>query len=54
MYPSDWFLVNGTDLGRVLTVELPPRGAPAESVALTLDADVEPGDVLDGHDPVAA
>lgn len=54
IYADDWFLVNSERLGRVISVEFPPRGAAADAVTLTLDVNVEPGDVLEGHEPLAA
>ena len=51
MYPSDWFLVSRANVGRVLSVEVPPRGASPECVALTVDTDVEPGMCSTGTTP---
>ena len=56
IYSGDWFVVNGTALGQVLTVEFPVRraGEHDEQVTITVDIAVGTGDVLTRHEPMAA
>ena len=54
MYVGDWFLVNGSDLGRVLTVEFAcGRDVPEDAISFTADRVLVAGDVLTRHEPMA-